>query len=357
MQKILDFFQNISDFFTIRNFNKSRAEFYDDLLSAFKANISFDSFLRQSQEYAIKLKLPTANAYKLIYKNYMKTQSLTGALKPLVPITDQMVLSAAERSGDMEGGLSFIIKTIGFLKEMKSAIIMAISLPVIMFLALGGMIAGIAIFGIPVMAELMPPEKWTGSGATLLAMGNFVTNYGIYVCLVIAALVYVFIFSLSHWSGYLRQKFDRKFPYNFYSNYQGAMFLISMTALNKGGVSISSSIEQLHRHSNKWMQWHLKKIQKNIKLEPGKFSENFNTGLYSPKIIFRMALASSSGSIESKLESIANSAIQDTLTNIQRVSSFINKLMLAAFAVTLLWVFGTFMMTAQTIGSQAGVAG
>lgn len=345
---------NITDKMAIRNFVSSRAEFYDDLLSAIKANISFDSFLKQAQEHAGRLKLPLANAYKIIYKNYMRTQSLSGSLASLVPVTDQMILSAAERSGDLEGGLKFLIESIGFIKEMKSAIITAITLPVVMFLALGGLIAGISVFGIPVMAELLPPDKWTGSGATLLAMANFVTNYGIYVCLVIAGLVYLFVWSLSNWTGSLRQKLDMKFPYNFYSNYQGAMLLISMTALNKGGVSITTSLEQLYKHANKWLKWHISKIQHNIKTDPGNFAKNFNTGMYSTKVVFRMALANSSGSIESKLETIANSAIKETLLSIQRVSSFINKLMLALFAVTLLWVFGTFMSTAQSVGAEAG---
>lgn len=349
-------FNILAEKLAIRSFNSTRVEFYDDLLSAIKANISFDTFLKQAQDYATRLKLPIAKAYRVIYKNYMATQSLSGSLAHLVPVTDQMILAAAERSGDLEGGIKFLIKSIGFIKEMKSAIITAITLPILMFLALGGLVAGISVFGIPVMAELLPPDKWTGSGATLLAMADFVTNYGIYVCIVIAGLVYLFIWSLSNWTGSLRQKLDMKFPYNFYSNYQGAMLLISMTALNRGGVSITSSLEQLHKHANKWLKWHINKIQYNIENNPGNFSKNFNTGMYSSKVIFRMALANLSGAIETKLETIANSAIKETLKNIQKVSSFVNKVMLVLFAITLLWVFGTFMTTAQTVGSQAGVS-
>ena len=49
MKKFLNFLKNLPNILTIRKFVNNRSEFYDDLLSAFKANISFDSFLKQTQ--------------------------------------------------------------------------------------------------------------------------------------------------------------------------------------------------------------------------------------------------------------------------------------------------------------------
>lgn len=351
MKKFLNFLKNLPNILTIRKFVNNRSEFYDDLLSAFKANISFDSFLKQTQEYANRLKLPTAGAYSIIRKNYSKQQSLSGALGPLVPITDKMVLEAAERSGNLEDGLTFLIKSIAIVKEMKAAISGAIILPLFLFAALAAMITGISLYGVPIMAELLPPEKWNASGQTLLAMASFVTDWGAIVLAVLVGIAYAFAWSLSNWTGLLRNQIDQKFPYSFYSSYQGAMLLISMTALNKGGVSIVSSLNQLVANAGPWLRWHLKKIQKNISQHPDSFAENFNTGMYPPRIVFRMALSAAAGAIESKLGFIAEAAIAETLKNIKATSANVNKVLLGIFVITLAWVFTTFLMTAQGVSS------
>ena len=347
----------LNRFLGIRAFRTNRAEFYDDLASAFVANISFDSFLKTSQEYANRLKLATASVFPIIRARYEHTQSLSGAVGTVVPETDKMVLVAAERSGNLEEGLRFLVKSIAFVQEMRSAIFMAVAMPVGMFVGLGALVGGIAVYGVPAMTELLPANQWQGSGRTLLMMSDFVRKYGLAVLIGFAGLGYGFGWSLTNWSGAERAKLDQKFPYNFWSSYQGAMLLVSMTALNQGGMSVMASLNELLSSSSPWMRWHLKKIIRNIQQNPEAFAENFNTGMYSSRIIFRMALAAASGSVESKLGIIADTAMKETLKSIQRSSAVINKIMLAIFGISLIWVFATFMLTAQTVGMQAGRAG
>jgi type II secretory pathway component PulF len=250
--------------------------------------------------------------------------------------------------------LKFLVKSLGFAQEMRSAIFSAMIMPIFLFLFLGGMLAGIAMYGIPAMTELMPADKWTGEGRNLLVMSKFIRSYGLVIVAAIVAGCYFFSSSLTKWDGPQRAKLDQKLPYSFFSAYQGAMLLVSLTALNRGGMSVVASLKQLLDASTPWMAWHLRKIIKNIESSPDKFAEAFNTGMYSDRIIFRMALAASTGNIESKLEEIAAVAMTETIKRIKLSSGFINKIMLAIFGMLLMYIFGTFMLTAQSVGMQAG---
>ncbi len=338
-------------------FNANRAEFYDDLSSAISANISFDKFLKTSQEYAVRLKLSTAVVYPLIRERFESTQSLSGALTGVVPENDKMILSASERSGSIEQGLRFLVKSIGFVEEMRSAIADAIIMPIGLFIGLALLLVGISLYGVPAMTELLPPEKWQGGGQTLLWLSGAVKNYGVLLVAAVAGCVYFFIWSLGHWTGPTRAKLDQRFPYSFYSSYHGAMLLVSLLALNRGGVSVMYSLNHLLVSASPWMRWHLKKIIRSIQQRPDAFAESFNSGLYSSRVVFRMALASSSGAVEDKLEGIAETSMKETLKDLKRTSAFVNKVMLAAFGVSLLYVVATFMLTAQNVGMQAGRAG
>lgn len=350
----MSFLHSIQDFFDKASFKNSRAQFYDDLADAIVANRSTDRFLEMAHAYAKKFKLPGERIYPQL-RHRVKSMPLPDVLAPFVPPSDRMVVAAAVRSGRIEEGLKFLVRSLGYVKEMQGAIKMAVATPVFLFLFLMGILAGIALFGVPAMTELIPADKWQGGGRSLLAISTFVKNFGLVTLGVIAAVVWGYVKSLTEWTGPNRATLDRKLLfYKVNASYQGAMMLVSLSALVQGGTSIVAGLRKISEASSPWLRWHIARVVANLERSPDKFAEALDTGLFAPRILFRVALAADSGNVESKLETIAMQAMEETLRGVKAASGVVNKILLVIFAISLLYVFGNFMLTAQSIGMAAG---
>src|SRR5690606_11209099 len=110
---------------------------------------------------------------------------------------------------------------------IKGAVIAGMAYPIVLVLmALGFMI----MFGlqvIPSFDEILPRERWTGVGAQMSAMSDFVTVGMLPSLVTFAALVMLMAWSMPRWTGKVRAKFDQFPPYSLYRLVAGSGFMLS----------------------------------------------------------------------------------------------------------------------------------
>jgi membrane peptidoglycan carboxypeptidase len=144
----------------------------------------------------------------------------------------------------MAEGLLFMSEVVEKTDKMVATMRKAALYPLGLLSMFGLLLALFAINAVPVLAELMPPDKWPASGQTLYAVSTLMADHGLTMAAAFLGLVGLFMFSLSRWTGPVRTVADRYLPYSLYRDYAGSMLLISLSSMMRAGVSLRSALER-----------------------------------------------------------------------------------------------------------------
>lgn len=260
-----------------------RADFYYDLASALEDKVPLFTTLRAYEARARKRDPSAALLYQRMLRESM-SGSLSQALRGIMPATELIMIDAIQSSGDaaLARGLYFMSETVEKIDKMILTVRKSVVYPIMLLIIFSGLLTGFSFFAVPVLEDLMPPEKWPLLGRILYHISSIVRHYGIYILIVLALTVYAFVKSLANWHGPVRKKVDKWMPYSLYRDFSGAMLIVSLSSLMRTGVSLRSSLERAIRFSTPWMRWHLSQILRGLASEhAAQFGHAFRTGVLS----------------------------------------------------------------------------
>src|SRR5690606_15667516 len=93
---------------------------------------------------------------------------------------------------------------------------------------------------------------WTGVGAQMAWMSDFVNTWLFPVLAFLAALVALVAFSMPRWTGPVRTRLDRYPPWSLYRLIVGSGFMLTVSGMIKSGIPIPTILAMLQRGSGKW---------------------------------------------------------------------------------------------------------
>lgn len=223
----------------------------------------------------------------LLYQQMLRESmngSLSQALRGIMPSNDLIMIDAIQTAGDaaLSRGLYFMSETVEKVDNMIRTVRKAVVYPIILFVIFAGLLTGFSFFAVPVLEELMSPDKWPLPGRILYVISSTIRHYGLYMLMVLLVVVIAFVKSLPNWHGDVRKRVDNWVPYSLYRDFSGAMLIVSLSSLMRTGVSLRSSLERAIRFSTPWMRWHLQQILRGLASEhAAKFGQAFRTGVLS----------------------------------------------------------------------------
>lgn len=185
-------------------------------------------------------------------RNVEEGKNFGVAIQDWVPQNDRVVIEAGEKAGNLSDAIENACMLYEGQKRIKTAVFIGLAYPVVLVALAFGFMAMFGIQVIPAFDQIVPRDRWTGVGASLAVMSDFVTTGLVPTLCTIAALVALMLWSMPRWTGKLRSKVDRIAPYSIYRLVAGSGFLLSVAALVKAGVKVTTVLSILARDANPW---------------------------------------------------------------------------------------------------------
>jgi hypothetical protein len=338
-----------------RELHKRRSGFYYDLGSTLQDRVPLVTTLSKLHTRAKIRKPGTALMYLTMLRG-LQLGSFSNALEGIASPVEQTLIDATQAAGDeaMADGLLFMSETVEKTDLMVATMRKAVVYPLTLLLMFVGMMVGFAVSAVPILAELMPPEKWPFLGRMLYAVSSFLTSYGIFLGLGFVTLLSVMFYSMTRWTGSVRAWFDRRLPYSIYRDYSGSMLLISLSSMMRSGISLRSALERAMKFSSPWMRWHIRKILVNLsKPNTPFFGQAFSTGLLTQELEDRVQDASERRDPVAAFVRMGVGSIDRMVRMMEQRSNAINRLMILICGVLLAFMMAGFFST--TMSLQQGI--
>lgn len=337
-----------------KQLRQRRADFYFDLASALEDKVPLFTILRKQEARARQTSRGEALLYRQMLRRAMNG-SLSQALSDVVPTAELIMIDAIQGSGDasLAKGLYFMSDTVEKIDRMMRTIKKAILYPCLLLIIFSALLTGFSLFAVPVLADLLPPEKWPALGRVLYSVSYAISHHGWLMAVAVVTAIVLFARSLPRWQGPLRRRLDRLPPYSLYRDFSGAMLVVSISSLMRTGVSLRSSLERASRFSSPWMRWHIRQVLTRLSSEQAtQFGEAFATGMLNPTMEHRIQDASERRDPVAAFVKIGVGSIDRIDRSIEASAAQLNGLLMAMAGVILGCMMLGFFATAFEMQSS-----
>ena len=271
-------------------FGENRREFYEDYSSALSHNMGGPERLAKM---AIRAR-QRGSIWAALYDHWqqkMKRMSFAHALQHTVPDYEVMVLTAAEEDGRLEQAMKYLVRSLRLSAKVKSAYFMSLVSPVLTVFTLVGFFLAYALVIAPQNLQVLPLEKWPSMSRWLYSVSQGMVDGGVFLCLVLAAAVWLIAWSRANWRGRLRYWIDRVplLPWRAYRERQSNTFLVALAILlQSNNHGPKEALERMRQFAGPWMGEHLKRMLIRLEKLPDTPARALNTGLFPLQMMDRI---------------------------------------------------------------------
>jgi type II secretory pathway component PulF len=180
--------------------------------------------------------------------------TMAEALNPWIPLDEYAVVSAGELSGNLSRALAMMIESKRRMTRVYAAFKAALVNPAIYAALTFGMLWAIGKFVTPALENSLPKSKVHGMVYVLYAMGDFVTSWWALMPLVASvAMILTFVWSLPKWTGKHRIAAEKLFPYAFYRDMHGYLWLMGFAQLLAAGLPDTVILARQKNQGSPWL--------------------------------------------------------------------------------------------------------
>ncbi len=339
--------------FRVNLASKDRLKVYKKLASLLRNRFSlmnaldvmYDSITGEGKNPGEPMAIAIASWGKSLQNGY----SFSDALKGWAPSRERLMLSVGDMS-DLEGALLNLIKVAEGTEKMLKPIIGAITYPSFLLLMSVLVIYAIGAYMVPPMEEAAPDARWTGSAKDLVAVSHWIQENWLFAFSFFPVLFLVIYITIGIWTGPTRKAIDDIPPWSLYKMFMGITWLLSLSALIKGGVPISVALAALRKDSNRYLKERIDKAMDFIKN-----GDNLGQALYKSKLNFPdkeivadLKVYAELDNFEEALDKLANDWLDASAEAVEAKASMLNMGAMFAISGIIAWaVFGVFEMQDQ----------
>ena len=327
-------------------FASSRADFYEDLAESLEDRAVLVTELKKHMHRNQRRGRVLAYLFQLWLKR-MDKLTFANALKGTVPAMDSLILLAAESSGTLPQGLNFLSSTVRSIGQIKSTLIGAVAIPLVIGSILLGMLYGFGKWMVPILVEIIPVKHWPGIGQFMYSISMAVTDYGLLIFTLIGLSLFTFFWALPNWVGAPRKVLDNYLPFSLYRDYNSAVMLVSLSGLMQSGSSLVGSLKSMRASSPPWLAWHMSQVLSNLDRESATPAKAFNTGVLSEDLFDRVVDYGERSSFQVALSKIGNQSLTRVGKSVQLKAKVINYILLLVSGLLLALMIASVMLTAQ----------
>lgn len=293
---------------------------------------------------------PMAILLKEWLNKYKAGTTLGEALADSLPERDIMLIRAGEESGALPNALGNIEIVDKAAEGMKSAIMRAVSYPVLLFTMLFGILW---MFGV----TLIDPLRETAPTAVLQQISglaivtDIIRSYGLIVVALIAGLIIFIVLALPHWLGNLRIKFDKVPPWSWYRVWQGASFLLGLSALLKAQVPLKKALETLESYGSPWLRERIgmTRIEVLTGKNLGEALRATGTNFPDPQIALDLEILAERGDVGQIIDMVTEDWLRDQTERLNAQAAVIRLIGMVLVGLTIAWTMLSIVGITQSV--------
>lgn len=279
--------------------------------------------------------------------------SISEVLSGFVPAQDLMILSTADRAGQLSMGLRLLISMNEKMEEIKLLFIQSIIAPSILFVLVIIVIIGYSQKVFPTFLEIVPLSQWPPLTKNLFNTGTYLASGGVLVIsIILICLIAGIVLSLPLAYGNFRTRYMDKFPpYNYYRHFQMGVFLHVVSALLKTGVPMVEAIDLIKQRASPWLRYHLEIINFNMKMGKN-YKDSLNTGFLSTDILLTIKIYTGLESFTNTISKMAEKSDITIVARINKLTSILRNVSLLTLALVVVWVLTAIFSLIDQVGAK-----
>jgi type II secretory pathway component PulF len=332
----------------------SRLNLYQQLAALLRTGVSktdaFQMAWKVASEEGRKPKEATALILRDILDGMKNGLSLGDAMRAWIPAEDAIILEATERSDDFPGYLDRYCEIIRKRRQIFSTIIGGLAYPIALISAVYGISFYFGSEVVPKIEGLLPTEEWEGPARFLLMLGEFADHYAIPALIGAILSGVTILILLPRWAGAGRRFADRLPVFSLYRMYTGISFLISVSSLVKGGLSVMNAVERVRPLSTPYVRFRLNRIRMGMLngLNFGAALHASGTGWPDPAMNLSIKVFADTHDLSAQLHRISEDWMERGRVRIESSISVIKTtVLLVVFAVLIGIVSGMYSLQDQ----------
>ncbi|MBO5284529.1 MAG: type II secretion system F family protein [Alphaproteobacteria bacterium] len=332
---------------------KARLKVYKKLASLLRNRFSLmnalDIMYGSITDNGKKTGEPMAIAIASWGKALQNGYAFSDALKGWAPSRERLMLSVGDMS-DLESALLNLIRVAEGTDKMLKPIIGAIAYPSFLLLMSVLVIWAIGAYMVPPMEDAAPNARWTGSAKDLVGVSHWIKENWLVAFLFFPVLFTVIYATIGIWTGPTRRAIDDCPPWSLYKMFMGITWLLSLSALIKGGVPISVALASLRKDSNRYLQERIDRAMDFIKNGDnlGEALSKSKMNFPDKEIVADLRIYAELDNFEEALDKLANDWLDESAEAVEAKASILNMVAMFAISGIIAWaVFGVFEMQDQ----------
>lgn len=288
-----------------------------------------------------------ANMYREWLTLMKKGKKFSQSIEGWVPPEELILISSGDRMGDLPGGLKQAITVGESQRMMRKAIISNLAYPFGLLLMLSGLIFMYALYFVPEMAKVLPPEQWKGLAKTMYHASMIVSQYWFLIMAIAIGGSAAAVVSLPRWTGDLRRKFDAFPPWSLYQVYVSSIFLVALSSMMKSGIPFQECLKYIKITSSEWAASHITRMLSRLR-GGARPSESMQTGFLPREVMNDIIDYGGATNFEHVMGPIGERAIERGTKNIE-IGSMVLRITLMFIVAGVLFavVMSTFELNNQ----------
>ncbi|MGH0003788.1 type II secretion system F family protein [Pseudovibrio ascidiaceicola] len=179
-------------------------------------------------------------------------QPIAEAMKAWIPAREYIMISGGTLSGKLGDALKETLLITDSVSTLQRKIVGGLAYPAMLLTMIIGMMLMFAIKVYPEMAQFVPLEQWPAASANYAKISLFMLDNIQYIVAGLFGLTVAIFYSLSRWTGPVRNVLDKFPPYSFYRIMMGASFLLTLSSMLKSGLTLPTALDHLKKHAQPW---------------------------------------------------------------------------------------------------------
>lgn len=278
---------------------------------------------------------------------------LSTATADVLPPAERVLLSAGEQTGALDVAFREAAYVAGAGQRLKEVIVGAMAYPAILVLMLAALLVFLSLRLMPAMAEITPVDTWPAVSRNLHDLAIFIRIAGAWVALGLVLVAVVVMATLPRWQDRVRRRLDHWLPpWTIYREYQGATFLLAMSALTKAGVPIDDALTRIRKIASPWLRWYVDMMYRALKGAGENPGRAIDMGLLHHEVVGELQDYAAAGSFVDALEHTGRTIVEDTIKRIEVISAWIRGVLLALVAGMVVWVYAAIGMVVLEVHSR-----
>lgn len=276
------------------------------------------------------------------------------AIQGWVPDSDRLVIEGGEKAGDLPTAIEKSILIGQSVKQIKGAIIGGLAYPLLLVAAAIGFMILFGLQVIPEFETVLPREQWTGAGAQMAVMSDFVRNW-LAITLIGAGVLIVFsVLSMPRWTGKIRVRFDKIPPWSFYRLVVGSGFLLTVSGMLKSGIAVPSILSMLQRDAKPYYRERLYQTAQNVKNGHNLGAALHMTGFDFPdkEAVQDIRSYADLNRFNETLETMGTEWLEDSVDRVKQQSAILRNVSIIMLGTVFIWIAAGIFSLQQQIANS-----